>query len=320
MSETILITGTSGFIGFHLAKRLLEEGRNIIGFDNENDYYDVNLKVARRNILEKYNNFKFYKGSLENLEDLKKVFEENKIDKVCNLAAQAGVTYSYKNPYTYIQSNIVGFHNLIDIAKNNSVKNFVYASTGSVYGNNKKDPAEVEDKCESPLSIYGASKKTNELIAHSYSSMYGIQTIGLRFFNVVGSRGRPDSALFIFTKNILEGKTIEIRNHGKMRRNNTYVGDIVDGIIKSLDFVSNEKYNIFNLGNENKVELMYFVEQIEKSLGIESKKEFVDMLPGEPAVTSVDSSETRKILGWRTTKEIEDVIEEFVDWYKEYKG
>jgi len=319
MSETILITWTSGFIWFHLAKRLLEEWRNIIWFDNENDYYDVNLKVARRNILEKYNNFKFYKWSLENLEDLKKVFEENKIDKVCNLAAQAGVTYSYKNPYTYIQSNIVGFHNLIDIAKNNSVKNFVYASTWSVYWNNKKDPAEVEDKCESPLSIYGASKKTNELIAHSYSSMYWIQTIWLRFFNVVWSRGRPDSALFIFTKNILEWKTIEIRNHGKMRRNNTYVWDIVDGIIKSLDFVSNEKYNIFNLWNENKVELMYFVEQIEKSLWIESKKEFVDMLPWEPAVTSVDSSETRKILWWRTTKEIEDVIEEFVDWYKEYK-
>ncbi len=316
--ETILVTGTSWFIWFHLAKKLLSKWKKVIWIDNENDYYDIKLKKSRRNILQESDNFIFYNESLENLESIKKIFQENKIDKVVNLAAQAWVTYSYKNPYIYIQSNIVGFHNLIDIAKNHNVKNFVYASTGSVYGANKKDPAEVEDKCESPLSIYWASKKTNELIAYSYSSMYDIQTIWLRFFNVVWPWWRPDSALYIFTKNILEWKTIQIRNHGKMTRNNTYVWDIVDGIIKSLDYKSDKKYNIFNLWNERKVKLIYFVEQIEKSLWIKAKKEFVDMLPWEPAITSVDSSKTRQILWRKTTVDIEEAIEKFTNWYKEY--
>lgn len=318
MSETILITGSSGFIWYHLAIRLLEEWNTVVWVDNENDYYDVKLKQNRRSKLEEFDNFKFYKLSLENLEDLKRVFEENKIDKVVNLAAQAGVTYSYKNPHSYIESNIVWFHNLIFLSKEFWINNFVYASTWSVYGDNENDPAKVEDKCESPLSIYAASKKANELIAYSYSSMYKLPTVWLRFFNVVWPLWRPDSALYIFTKNILEGKEIEIRNHGKMIRNNTYVGDIVDWIIKSLWFKWEKKYNIFNLWNEKKVDLMYFVEQIEKSLWIKAKKRFVDMLPWEPAVTSVDSSITRNVLWWKPTIEIEEAIKEFVNWYKEF--
>jgi UDP-glucuronate 4-epimerase len=235
-----------------------------------------------------------------------------------NLAAQAGVTYSYKNPSSYIQSNIVWFFNLIDLSKNNKIKSFVYASTWSVYWDNKKDPAETEDRCESPLSIYAASKKANELIAYSYSSMYGLSTIWLRFFNVVWPWWRPDSALYIFTKNILEWKEIEIRNHGKMIRNNTYVWDIVDGIIKSLSLKNEKEYKIFNLWNEKKISLMYFVECIEKTLWITAKKKFVDMLPWEPAVTSVNSQITKDILWWEANVQIEEAIEEFVDWYKEF--
>ncbi len=320
MSETILITGTSGFIGFHLATRLLKEWNKVVWIDNENDYYDVQLKKDRRAELEKFDNFKFYPIHLEDLDAVKQVFEENQIDKVVNLAAQAGVTYSYKNPHSYIQSNVVWYHNLIFCAKESAVKNFVYASTGSVYGNNTKDPAEADDRCESPLSIYAATKKANELIAYSYSSMYKLPTIGLRFFNVVGPWGRPDSALYIFTKNMLEWKSIQVRNHGKMIRNNTYVWDIVDGIIKSLWYIVEEKYHIFNLGNERKVDLMYFIEQIEKSLWMKAEKEFVDMLPWEPAVTSVDSTVTRETLWRKPTVEIEEAIQEFVDWYKGYKN
>jgi len=316
MLKTVLVTGSSGFIGFHLSKKLLELWYKVVWLDIENDYYDVNLKIARRNELVKSNNFKFYKQDLCDLVWLKKIFEENTVDKVVNLAAQAWVTYSYKNPFEYIQSNIVGFHNLIDVAKNFGIENFVYASTGSVYGDNTKDPAEAKDQCETPLSIYAASKKSNELIAYSYSSMYWLSTIGLRFFNVIWPWWRPDSALYIFTKNILEGKSIDVRNHGKMRRNNTYVGDIVDGIVLALDYQVDKKYHIFNLWNERKVELMYFIERIEHELWLMAEKKYVDMLPGEPAVTSVDSAVTRDILWWSPKVGIEEGIAVFVQWYK----
>jgi len=315
MKKTILVTWSSGFIGFHLVKRLLDEGHFVVGIDNENDYYDVTLKQARREELEKSDSFVSYKENLEDLDAVKKIFIEHEIDKIAHMAAQAGVTYWFKDPFCYVQTNIVGFHNLLDEAKNYKVKNFVFASTWSVYGDNEKDPAEPEDRCETPLSIYAATKKSSELIAYVYSYLYDIQTIGLRFFNVIWPRGRPDSAIFLFTKNILAGKPIEVRNHGKMKRNNTYVGDIVDGIVKSLWFKNDQKYQIFNLGNENHVDLMYFIERIEHELGMEAKKEFVDMLPGETAVTSVNSDLTREKMWWDTKVEIEEGICDFVKWY-----
>ncbi|HRX64247.1 MAG TPA: NAD-dependent epimerase/dehydratase family protein [Candidatus Absconditabacterales bacterium] len=317
MSETILITGTSGFIGFHLAKKLLEEGRNVIGFDNENDYYDVDLKISRRNILEKYDNFKFYKGNLENLEDLKRVFEENKIDKVCNLAAQAGVLYSIKNPFSYIQTNIVGFHNILDLSKNYKVKNFVYASTASVYGGNTP-PFSVEDKTDQPLTLYGATKKSNELIAHSYSHIFDFPTTGLRFFNVLGPAGRPDGSLYIFVDSISKGKPIRLFNHGNMKRNFTHVYDIIEGVVKALD--NPTKYEIYNLGNTNIVELNYFVDRIEQELGKKAEKILEPMQLGEIIESKVDIQHTIEGLGRKPKLDVDVMVKDFVDRYKQYKG
>ncbi len=316
MSETILITWTSGFIWFHLAKKLLEEWRNVIGFDNENDYYDVDLKISRRNILEKYDNFKFYKGNLENLEDLKRVFEENKIDKVCNLAAQAGVLYSIKNPFSYIQTNIVGFHNILDLSKNYKVKNFVYASTASVYGGNTP-PFSVEDKTDQPLTLYWATKKSNELIAHSYSHIFDFPTTGLRFFNVLWPAGRPDGSLYIFVDSISKWKPIRLFNHGNMKRNFTHVYDIIEWVVKALD--NPTKYEIYNLGNTNIVELNYFVDRIEQELGKKAEKILEPMQLWEIIESKVDIQHTIEWL-WRKPKlDVDVMVKDFVDRYKQYK-
>jgi len=315
--ETILITWTSGFIGFHLAKRLLEEGNTkIIWFDSENDYYDVNLKIARRKQLLEFENFKFYKWNLANLEDLTKVFSENKIDKVCNLAAQAWVRYSLENPAAYIQSNIVWFANLIELAKNNNIKNFVYASSSSVYWKNEKQPFSVDDRVDNPISLYAASKKSNELIAHTYSHLFKLPTTWLRFFTVYGPYGRPDMAMFIFAKNITEWKSIPVFNHGKMKRDFTYIDDIVDGIIKSLDTIS--EYEVFNLWNHNTVELEYMIGLIEKWIWKTAIKDYKWMQPWDVAATWADVDHTYKKLWWKAKTSIEQWVENFVEWYKKF--
>jgi len=312
--ETILITWTSGFIGFHLAKRLLEWWRNVIWFDNENDYYDVKLKQARREILSSYPNFKFYKWNLEDFQTLQKVFEENKIDKVCNLAAQAGVRYSLKNPFAYIQTNLVGFHNIIELAKQHKVKNFVYASSSSVYGKNKKQPFSVEDRVDNPISLYAATKKSNELIAHTYSHLFWLPTTGLRFFTVYGPYGRPDMAMFIFAKKILNWEKIPVFNYWKMKRDFTYVDDIVDWVIKSLDTISD--YEIFNLWNDNPVELEYVISLIEENLWKKAIKDYLPMQPWDVPATWSDIQYTKEKLWWEPKISIEKGIESFIDWFK----
>ncbi len=315
--ETILITWTSWFIWFHLAKRLLEEwNTKIIWFDNENDYYDVNLKLARRNILEKFDNFKFYKWDLANKKDLQKVFEDNKIDKVCNLAAQAWVRYSIENPTSYIQSNLVWFQNIIELAKNHKVKNFVYASSSSVYWANEKQPFSVEDRVDNPVSLYAATKKSNELIAHSYSHIFWLPTTGLRFFTVQWPYGRPDMAYFKFTKKIFEGDQIDIYNYGKMQRDFTDIEDIVDWVIKSLDNIA--QYEIFNLWNDTPTKLEYMISLLEKNIWIKAKRNYIEMQDWDVKSTWADIEHTKEVLNWQPKIKIEDTIAKFVEWYREF--
>lgn len=316
MNETILITGTSGFIGFHVAKKLLDEGYKIIGFDNENDYYDVNLKIARRKILEQFPNFIFFKGNLQNLKDLERVFKNNKINKVVNLAAQAGVRYSLINPYAYIQSNIVGFHNLIELAKQYQIENFIYASSSSVYGKNNKQPFSIKDKVDHPISLYAATKKSDELIAHVYSHLFGLPTIGLRFFTVYGPRGRPDMAMLIFADKIMKGEAIDVFNNGDMRRDFTYIDDIVDGVIKAIHLKS--KYEIFNLGSDNPVELEYMISLLEKELGTQAQKNYLPLQPGDIPSTSADIEYTKQKLRREPKYKIEKGIENLIKRYKKF--
>lgn len=318
MKETILITWSSWFIWFHTAKKLLEQWKTVIWFDNENDYYDVNLKIARRKELEHFSDFKFYKNNLEDLESLRQVFQENKIDKVLNLAAQAGVRYSLINPFAYIQTNVVWFHNLIELSKQYKVKNFVYASSASVYGANIKMPFTVWDQTDTPISLYGATKKADELIAHSYSYYFKLPTIGLRFFNVYGPRGRPDGAFFIFAKWILEDKTIEIYNEGKTIRNFTYIDDIVDGIIKVLNHVLANNYEIFNLWNTNTVVLNDMITEIEKNCWKEGEKKYLPADISDIPESWVDIQYTKEML-WREPKiNIEEGVKNLVEWYKDF--
>jgi len=312
----ILITWTSGFIWFHTAKKLLEKWETIIGFDNENDYYDVNLKIARRKVLEKFSNFVFYKGSLEDLEHLKRVFEKHPIDKVLNLAAQAWVRYSLINPFAYIQSNLVWFHNIIELSKQYKIKNFVYASSSSVYGNNKKQPFSVEDSVDHPISLYAATKKSDELIAHSYSHLFGLPTIGLRFFTVYGPRGRPDMAMFIFASKTLKWEPIDVFNNGNMKRDFTYIDDIVDGIIKALD--SDLKYEIFNLWSDRPVDLEYVISLIEKNLWKEVVKNYLPLQPGDVPETSADIKHTTEKLWRKPQFWVEKWIENFIYRYKDF--
>ena len=315
--ETILITWTSWFIGFHLAKRLLEEwNTNVIWFDIENDYYDINLKLARREILEKFDNFKFYKWDLANLEDLEKVFEENKIDKICNLAAQAGVRYSIENPNAYIQSNLVWFWNIIELAKDYKVKNFVYASSSSVYWANKKQPFSVDDRVDNPVSLYAATKKSNELIAHSYSHIFNLPCTGLRFFTVQWPYGRPDMAYFKFTKKIFEWDEIDIYNHWKMQRDFTDIEDIVDWVIKALNNIA--KYEIFNLWNDTPTALEDMISLLEKNIWIKAKRNYIWMQDWDVKSTWADIEHTKEVLNWEPKIRIEDTIKKFVDWYREF--
>ncbi len=313
----ILVTGSAGFIGFHVANALMARGDTVIGYDNVNDYYDVRLKEARLAILEKNDRFTFYRADLADLDAMKNVFEAHPIDRVCHLAAQAGVRYSLEHPFVYEQANCVGFLNIIELSKDHKVKNFVYASSSSVYGGNKKKPFCVEDRVDNPVSLYAATKKANELTAHVYHHLYDLPCTGLRFFTVYGPWGRPDMALFKFTRAILAGKPIDVYNHGKMKRDFTYIDDIVAGVLASIDRASD--YEIFNLGNSNTVELLYFIECIENALGRKAEKNMMPIQPGDVPETYADIDYSRKVLGFDPKTNIEEGISRFIEWYKEWK-
>ncbi len=343
----ILVTGTAGFIGFHLAKKLLERGDTVIGLDNINDYYDVNLKYARLNELgiskeeitnnklvssSKYENHKFIKMDLSNTNDIYALFEKEKFDAVCNLAAQAGVRYSLENPHAYIDSNVKGFMNILEACRHNEVKNLSYASSSSVYGLNKSQPFKTTDHTDHPISLYAATKKSNEMMAHTYSHLYNISTTGLRFFTVYGPWGRPDMAPMLFADAILNDRPIKVFNHGNMSRDFTYVGDIVDGIIKVIDNpassssnfnpenpspdISSAPYRVYNIGNNAPVSLMEFIETLEDKIGIEAKKNFMDMQAGDVVSTYADTNDLIKDFGYKPDTKLSDGISEFVIWFR----
>jgi UDP-glucuronate 4-epimerase len=311
-----LVTGSAGFIGFHVAKKLLERGYGVIGIDNFNDYYDVALKESRNRILENFDGYKMYRGNLEDLEFVKSVFKIEAFGKICHLAAQAGVRYSLQNPHAYIRSNITGFTNLIEEAKNSGVKDFIYASSSSVYGSNEKIPFAVSDNVDHPISLYAATKKANELIAHAYHHLYGMNCTGLRYFTVYGPYGRPDMSPFLFANAILEGKPIKVFNFGKCKRDFTYVDDIAFGTIQALE--KSYPYDIFNLGNNKPVELEYFIGCLENELGKKAIKNYLPLQPGDVPVTYADIEHSKEKLGFEPFTAIEDGIKEYSKWHLEY--
>ena len=331
----ILVTGTAGFIGFHLAKKLLKRGDEVVGLDNINDYYDVNLKYARLKelgisedlILEdkllvsnKFPKHKFIKINLEDTESVNNLFEIEKFDAVCNLAAQAGVRYSIENPHAYIQSNVVGFMNILEACRNFQVRNLSYASSSSVYGTNASQPFKTTDKTDTPVSLYAATKKSNELMAHTYSHLYGIQTTGLRFFTVYGPWGRPDMAPMLFTDAILNDRAINVFNHGYMSRDFTYIDDIVEGVIKVIDNPTNESppFKIYNIGNNSPVQLLDFIKTIETAIGKETVKNFMPMQDGDVISTFADVSDLMENFGYKPDTNLAVGIKEFVTWYKTF--
>ena len=315
-SSAVLVTGSAGFIGFHVSKRLLEMGESVVGIDNLNEYYDVNLKKARLEILKSYNDFIFYKEDIQNFQALDGIFESHNLDNICNLAAQAGVRYSLKAPFSYQKSNLDGFLTLLELARKYRVKNFVYASSSSVYGDNKKVPFSVDDRVDTPVSLYAATKKANELIAHAYSHLYQIPCTGLRFFTVYGPWGRPDMALFLFTDAILKKRPINVYNYGNMKRDFTYIDDIVDGTIAALKRAV--PYEIFNLGNSQSVELLEFIRILEEVLGQEAQKNMTPIQPGDVPETAADIRKSRELLGFDPKTPLEKGIRRFVRWYREY--
>lgn len=347
----ILVTGSAGFIGSHLANRLVARGDEVVGLDILNDYYDVNLKLSRLkeagfevmdfqyNVLvssQKHPNYRFIKLALEDHEALQALLEQERFDAVCNLAAQAGVRYSITNPRAYIDSNIVGFANLLEACRHSGVRHLVYASSSSVYGLNENMPFATSDNVDHPISLYAASKKSNELMAHTYSHLFGMPTTGLRFFTVYGPWGRPDMALFLFTKAMLEDQPILVYNNGEMVRDFTYIDDIVEGVVRVLDQPpagdpdwsgkapnpsgSKAPYKIYNIGNNNPIRLMDFIEAIEQSLGKTAKKEFLPMQPGDVAATYADVSDLVRDLGYKPETTVQEGILSFVKWYREYYG
>ena len=314
--QTTLVTGAAGFIGFHLSKKLLETGNRVIGLDNLNPYYDVSLKKARLERLKSHKEFLFYHADIEDLPQLKKIFQAHPIGRVCNLAAQAGVRHSLIDPFSYQKCNLEGFLNMLEVARENQVSNFVYASSSSVYGKNDTYPFSTEDKVDTPVSLYGATKKANELMAHAYSHLFDIPCTGLRFFTVYGPWGRPDMALFLFTEAILKNKPIKVYNHGRMKRDFTYIDDIVDGTIAALDRPF--PYEVFNLGNSNVIELLDFIRVIEEGLGRKAKKEMLPMQPGDVPETSADIQKSKDMLGFNPKTSIKEGIAAFLAWYREY--
>ena len=316
--EVILVTGSAGFIGFHLSKRLLETEHAVVGVDNLNPYYDVNLKRARLDILKSHENFSFYQLDIQDLQGLKDIFKERRVTKICNLAAQAGVRYSLEDPFSYQKSNIEGFLNLLELARKYKVSNFVYASSSSVYGKNRKSPYSVEDRVDNPISLYAATKKANELMAHAYSHLFEIPCTGLRYFTVYGPWGRPDMALFLFTDAILKKRPINVYNYGKMRRDFTYIDDIIDGTIRAIERPA--PYEIFNLGNSDSVGLLDFIRVIEEELGQEAEKNMMPLQPGDVAETVADIRRSRELLGFNPRTPLREGIRKFISWYREYYG
>jgi UDP-glucuronate 4-epimerase len=332
--SNIIVTGSAGFVGFSLCKELLKREDNIIGIDNHNEYYDPKLKSARVKILQKYLNYKHYKIDLSNQNDLENIFKNYKIKKVVNLAAQAGVRYSMENPLAYIKSNIVGFAHILEGCRLYGVEHLVYASTSSVYGANTKMPFSEHDSANHPLSVYAASKKSNELMAHTYSYLYQLPTTGLRFFTVYGPWGRPDMALFKFTKAILEGKPIDVFNHGKHTRDFTYIDDIVNGIIKTLDnsadsnldwnsrepdpASSKAPWRIYNIGNNKSIQLMDYIHELEKALGKKAKINFLPLQSGDVPDTFANVDNLIKKFNYKPSTPVAEGITNFVEWYKNY--
>ena len=329
----VLLTGVAGFIGSHVCRRLAKEGYHVLGIDNVNDYYDVELKEGRLNSIEN-DNFHFLKLDIVDKDRLEKTFDEFKPDYVIHLAAQAGVRYSLINPQTYIDSNITGFLNILEACRKFSPKHLIYASSSSVYGLNKKMPFSENHHTDHPKSLYAASKKSNELMAHTYSDLFGIPTTGLRFFTVYGPWGRPDMALFIFTNSIVQGKPIKVFNGGEMRRDFTYIDDIVDGIVRLIPSIpeqniisdhfnpvpsiSSSPYRLFNIGNNKPVNLNYFIEKIEESLGMKAIRENLPMQPGDVEETFADISSLQKMINFQPKTSIEEGIPKFIEWYKDF--
>ena len=336
-NKKILVTGAAGFIGFHLCEKLMKEGFDVVGLDNINDYYDVNLKYGRlvelgihKNEAEQFLNktssstygerLSFIRMNLDDYENLPKLFKKENFDIVCNLAAQAGVRYSIENPRAYIDSNIQGYLNVLECCRNYSVKRLVYASSSSVYGNSDSVPFKESDNVDHPISLYAATKKSNELMAHTYSHLYNIQTIGLRFFTVYGPWGRPDMALFLFTDAIIKDKPIKVFNHGNLSRDFTYIDDIIDGVFATLDKDSkeNSNYQLYNIGNSSPVKLMDFINEIEQSTGNITKKEMLPMQPGDVNQTYADVAKLENEFNYQSKTSIKEGVNKFVDWYKEY--
>lgn len=331
----ILVTGAAGFIGYHLCEKLVALGHSVIGLDNLNDYYDVNLKQSRLKQLGisgalEHNasiesdihgdKFKFIKLDIEDRVNLSLLFEESSFDVVCNLAAQAGVRYSIEKPFVYAESNIIGFLNLLEACRNYNVKKLVYASSSSVYGLNDEIPFSIDDNVDKPISLYAATKKSNELMAHTYSHLFGINTIGLRFFTVYGPWGRPDMAMFLFTDAILNGKPLKIFNEGELYRDFTYIDDIVSGVEATLlkNVEDAPLYQLYNIGNSTPVKLLDFVHEIENATGKEAEKEFMPMQPGDVEKTWADVSKLKKDYNYEPSTNIKEGISKFVEWYKQY--
>lgn len=332
----ILVTGAAGFIGFHLTIYLLKRGDEVVGFDNLNNYYEVKLKHDRLAILRNHQSFTFVQADLSDRAAVEKVFAEHRFDRVINLAAQAGVRYSLENPHAYIDANIVGFMNILEACRHNKIEHLTYASSSSVYGSNTEMPFSVHHNVDHPVSLYAATKKANELMAHTYSHLYGLPTTGLRFFTVYGPWGRPDMALFLFTRAILEGKPIKVFNNGLMRRDFTYIDDIVEGVVRVSDRIapanpdwdgmkpdpatSRAPYRIYNIGNNKPVELLRFIEIIEKKLGKTASKEMLPMQPGDVPATYADVDDLMRDTGFAPATPLETGISRFIDWYRDYYG
>jgi len=332
----ILVTGCAGFIGFHVAGRLMAQGHSVIGLDNLNDYYDVNLKRARLAQLEGRPNFRFFKVGLEDRDGVASLFQTEGIDRVVHMAAQAGVRYSLTHPHVYVQANLVGFTHILEGCRHHAVRHLVFASSSSVYGANTRMPFSVHDNVDHPVSLYAATKKANELMAHAYSYLYRLPCTGLRFFTVYGPWGRPDMALFQFTKAILEGQPIDVYHYGRMRRDFTYVDDVAEGVIRVVETVpqpdpnwssenpdcgsSSAPYRIYNIGNHSPVELSYFIEVLERKLGKKAKQNLLPLQAGDVPVTYADVEDLARDVGFRPTTPIEAGISRFVDWYRQYYG
>ncbi|HGN2047393.1 NAD-dependent epimerase [Proteus mirabilis] len=329
-----LVTGAAGFIGFHLIKKLIQQGETVVGIDNLNDYYDVALKEARLNILNQLDNFSFSFIDLADREKIAQLFEIEKFDRVTHLAAQAGVRYSLINPFSYADSNLTGFLTILEGCRHNNVKHLVYASSSSVYGLNDELPFSPHDQANHPVSLYAATKKANELMAHSYSHLYGIPTTGLRFFTVYGPWGRPDMALFKFTKAIINNQPIDIYNHGEMKRDFTYVEDIVEGVTRIADVIptaqqdwkvstgtpadSSAPYKVYNIGNGSPVNLMDYISALEIHLGKKADKNMLPMQPGDVYTTWADTEDLFKATGYKPQTSVDEGVKQFVDWYKNY--